>query len=165
MNLTTRRTQLIVAPLAFVRAVIADDRVTAAALVEATLPEDWPGSSEATEGLAVHAAALDEDPRELPWRIRLIITQQRVVGSINLKGPPDVHGDVEIGWGLVADARMRGLATEAAHAVIQWARAQPGVTRIIATIPPDHDRSQAVARRLGMQPTYEIRRDLPVWTI
>jgi RimJ/RimL family protein N-acetyltransferase len=161
--LITRRTKLIEAAPEVVRALVRMDRAAAGSIAGAVFPDDWPGNADASAGLALHLAELDRDARQVPWRIRLIVVDDTVIGSINLKGPPSDRGDVEIGWGLIVEARGRGLATEAARAVIEWAFESPEVRRVIATIPSDNERSQKVARRLGMQPTLERRRDLPVW--
>lgn len=163
--IATRRTTLLEAPPAFLRAIIAGDHARAGEVIEAEIGDDWPGSTEAEAGLPIHLEALERYPAELVWRIRLIIVAGRVVGSINFKGPPNEQGDVEIGWGLIPTARMRGYATEAAAAAIEWALAQPVVRRVIATIPPDHERSQHVALRLGMQPIAELHRGLPIWEL
>ena len=85
-----------------------------------------------------------------------------VVGSITLKGPP-LDGDVEIGWGLHADARGKGYATEASAAVIRWVAEHAGVTSISATVPDDNFPSQRLATRLGLCRSNERRRDLPLW--
>ena len=84
---------------------------------------------------------------------------------MNLKGPPDEHGDVEIGWGLHESARGKGYATEAAAAVIQSAFQQPYVCSMRATIADDNRASQRVAQRLGLARSHAIRRDLPLWKI
>ncbi|PYV46421.1 MAG: hypothetical protein DMG92_18090 [Acidobacteria bacterium] len=67
-----------------------------------------------------HLRELRADPTQLPWRIRLIVehSSNTVIGSINLKGPPDAEGDVEIGWGLNEGYRGQGYATEAAAAAM-----------------------------------------------
>jgi|SRR5580765_3642731 RimJ/RimL family protein N-acetyltransferase len=48
-----------------------------------------------------HLRALRSDPNQLSWRIRLIVerSSSTAVGSINLKGPPNADGQVEIGCG------------------------------------------------------------------
>jgi RimJ/RimL family protein N-acetyltransferase len=117
--------------------------------------------------LGWHLRALRTDPEQLPWRIRLIVerSSNTVIGSINLKGAPDAEGDVEIGWGLNAEYRSQGYATEAASAVVRWAFQQPGVRSVSATVPDDNDASQRVARRLGLTRTDSTRRDRPLWTM
>ena len=112
-----------------------------------------------------HLRALRADSNQLSWRIRVIVERasNTVIGSINLKGPPDDGGDVEIGWGLNEGSRGKGYATEAATAVVQWAFQQPGVCSVSATVPDDHASSQRVAQRLGLTRTEATRRSLPVW--
>ena len=115
--------------------------------------------------LSWHLKAIRTDSRQLPWRIRAIVESSSniIVGSINLKGPPSEHGDVEIGWGLIEGARQRGYATEAAAAVINWVVRQPGVTSISATVPDENQPSRRLATRLGLIRTSERRRNLPLW--
>jgi RimJ/RimL family protein N-acetyltransferase len=79
-----------------------------------------------------------------------------------MKGPPDARGDVEIGWGTNEDSRRRGYAFEATVAVIEWATSQSGVLSISATIPDTNTSSQALAHKLGMTRTSELRRDLAI---
>lgn len=115
--------------------------------------------------LSWHLSALRSDSKQLPWRIRVIVerSSNTVVGSINLKGPPDADGDVEIGWGLIENARRKGYATEASAAVVNWVVLQPGVSSISATIPDDNYPSQRLAARLGLIRTDESRRNRPLW--
>jgi RimJ/RimL family protein N-acetyltransferase len=60
--------------------------------------------------------------------------------------PSDVH---EIGWHLHPDWWGRGLATEAAGAVIERARSA-GLAEVRAVVAPENAASHAVCRRLGM---------------
>ena len=115
--------------------------------------------------LSWHLKALRADSSQLQWRIRVIVERSTntVVGSINLKGPPDEDGDVEIGWGLNEEVRGKGYATEAAAAVMQWAFRQADVRSVSATVPDDNKPSQQVARRVGLTRTTAIRRNLPLW--
>ena len=111
-----------------------------------------------------HLRALRADCNQVGWRVRVIVerSSNTVVGSINLKGPP-LEGDVEIGWGLHADARGKGYATEASAAVSHWVARHAGVTSISATVPDDNYPSQRLATRLGLYRSIETRRDLPLW--
>ena len=115
--------------------------------------------------LSWHLRELRADSKQLPWRIRVIVERcsNTVVGSINLKGPPSVDGDVEIGWGLIENARRKGYATEASAAVLHWVVQQPAVSSISATIPDDNYPSQRLAARLGLTRTGESRRNRPLW--
>jgi RimJ/RimL family protein N-acetyltransferase len=71
------------------------------------------------------------------------------VGTVLLLPLADADGptdEVEIGWHLHPDHWGRGLATEAAAALLKEA----ALPRVLALTDPDNERSQAVARRLGM---------------
>ena len=144
-----------------IEALIARDFERFAALTGFRFPPENPDVGD----LVWHLKAIQADDRHLPWRMRVIVgrSSNTVVGSINLKGPPNAAGDVEIGWGLIEDVRGMGYATEASAGVIKWARSQPGVTSISATIPDDNYPSQRLAKRLGLTRTSETRRNLPLW--
>lgn len=69
---------------------------------------------------------------------------------------PQGAGETEIGWVLDPRHWGRGLATEAASAVLDWGfgsgPGHPGLTHVTAMIAPDNDRSIAIALRLGLRP-------------
>ncbi|MDQ1584205.1 MAG: hypothetical protein QOF36_2259 [Microbacteriaceae bacterium] len=71
------------------------------------------------------------------------------IGGIEFFGPPDAGGTVEIGYGLVPDARGHGFAAEALAAAIAIARAA-GAKRIVANTSPDNVASQRTMRDVGM---------------
>lgn len=150
-----------------IQALIAGDIERADALTGLRFPVGWPNDPDARSGLPWHLGALQAGERQVAWRIRVIVERstRRVMGSINLKGPPNAEGDVEIGWGLTEHCRHRGYAVEAAAAVIGWVFQQPGVNWVSATVPDDNLPSQRLAAKLGMHRTGETRRDLPLWRI
>ena len=164
MELTTDRLILIPASVEFLRASLDRDFATADACHQITVPPTWPGHRDAIEGLPIHFRALQADPRELLWRIRLVVLRDDriAIGSVDLKGPP-IDGDAEIGWGILPSMRRMGFATEATAAVVGWVAAQPGVTRITATIADDNLASIRLAHRLGLAKTAELRRGLPIY--
>jgi RimJ/RimL family protein N-acetyltransferase len=74
-------------------------------------------------------------------------------GWCGIKPGPDgtpVAGVPEIGWTLHPDLHGRGLATEAAGAVLAWAWAHTEHPRVYAITTPGNAASLAVMRRLGM---------------
>lgn len=145
-----------------IECLMAGDAERAALLIGFAFPPDDPNRG---VDLSWHLRALQADCSQLSWRIRVIVerSSKTVVGSINLKGPPDMDGDVEIGWGLNEDARGKGYATEASAGVIDWVGKQPGTATISATIPDDNYASQRVAARLGLSRTNQTRHSLPLW--
>ena len=58
--------------------------------------------------------------------------------------------DAEIGWALTPKVWNRGYATEAARAVLDWARGQPGLRTIVSITRPENVRSRRVMTKLGM---------------
>ena len=76
----------------------------------------------------------------------------------------------EIGWRLARAAWGRGLATEAALAARDHAFAVLGLPELIAIVHPENERSQAVARKLGMHVERQVenpvlRRPVDVWAL
>jgi RimJ/RimL family protein N-acetyltransferase len=166
--LQTPRLDLLPATSEFLKMLMVEEYALAGELLDVIVPEGWPFEEAPRTGLPIHLAAIEGDPAEYLWRIRLIVLRstRTVIGSINLKGPPERKGGiVEIGWGVSVEYRQQGIAREAAQAVIDWVLSQPGVRRVIATIPDDNLASKGLARRLGMQRTHEFHRNLPVWEL
>lgn len=161
----TPRLQLVALLAEEIRALIAGNTSVAASSAGLVFPTGWPEDRDARDGLPWHLGHLERDVTHSAWRVRVVVDRASslVVGSINLKGPPNDEGDVEIGWGIDPSVRGRGYASEAAAAVARWASAQAGFTSISATIPDDNLPSQRVAARLGMVRTHEMRRELPLW--
>ena len=164
-TLESDRLNLVALLPADIEALIARDIERARTLTGVRFPPGWPNDHEARDGLPWHLRALQADKRQASWRIRVIVerSSKSVIGSINLKGPPNADGDVEIGWGLVESSRNRGYALEAAATVLAWVVRQPGVSSVSATVPDDNLRSQRLATKLGLVRTGETRRDLPLW--
>ncbi|CUR55651.1 GCN5-related N-acetyltransferase [metagenome] len=87
-----------------------------------------------------------------PWGPRHVVRafDGLVVGSIGFFGPPDVVDGVletEIGYGLVAEARGRGVATEAVRALLRHTD-RHGV-RVRASVLPDNTASLKVLAACG----------------
>ncbi len=79
--------------------------------------------------------------------------------------PPSV---AEIGWALAPSHAGRGLATEAATALVTMAFQHYPLHRLVAHLDPRNERSAAVCERLGMTREAHLRRDWPeadgTWT-
>ncbi len=82
-----------------------------------------------------------------------LIAQDRATGAaIGHFGPMQWEdaGEVELTWSLwTAEAEGRGLATEGAIAMQDWASAALGLRGAIAAVHRDNTASHAIARRLG----------------
>ena len=164
-RIDTARLQLVVLLPREIRALIAGDVEQASGLAGVLFPPGWPAADEAREGLPWHLRHLESNEHHRAWRIRVVVERATglVVGSVNLKGPPDSDGDVEIGWGISESHRRRGYALEAALGVIDWVLRQPCTKSLSATIADDNVPSQHLAAKLGLVRTSQIRREKPVW--
>jgi RimJ/RimL family protein N-acetyltransferase len=68
----------------------------------------------------------------------------------------------EIAWVVGLAWQRHGYATEASLALIGWLESR-GVARITANIQRDHEASEALAQRIGLQPTDEMVDGERVW--
>ena len=105
--------------------------------------------SEADERLARAADRLAGDPRFGSWAV-VERTAGLPAGTVLLKPLPDGDGEIEIGWHLHPDSWGRGLATEAALAVLTHGFAL-GLSEIWAVTHLDNVRSAGVCRKIGMR--------------
>ncbi|MCW2606040.1 MAG: hypothetical protein JWO60_733, partial [Frankiales bacterium] len=97
---------------------------------------------------AVRPAAEHGTPDDAP-AVWLVVEDGVVVGDCGLAGPPDDRGSQEIGYGLAAPARGRGLGTEAVAVLCAWLESQPDVHRVVAEVEVGNEPSQRLLARLG----------------
>jgi RimJ/RimL family protein N-acetyltransferase len=152
-DIETPRLKLVAMAPRFLELSLANERDEAARLIGADIPLDWPTSPEL---LRLRLRQLRRDPGLEPWLLRAIVWRdaQRMVGHIGFHGAPGAaHLDAyaphaaELGYTTFADARGRGIATEAARALMRWAYAE-GVRNFVVSIRPDNAPSLAIAQKL-----------------
>ena len=104
---------------------------------------------EAVELIELYMARLAADPRFGAWAV-VERSSDTPAGTVLLKPLPDGDGEIEIGWHLHPDSWGRGLASEAARALL--ARAfEYGLKEVWAVTHPNNRRSAAVCKRIGMR--------------
>ncbi|GAB2573708.1 GNAT family N-acetyltransferase [Streptomyces capparidis] len=86
----------------------------------------------------------------LNWVIHLR-EEDRLAGTVQATVTPEA---AEVAWVVGAPWQGRGIAKEAARALVAWLGAQ-GVRTVVAHIRPDHLASSAVAAAAGLSPTGE----------
>ena len=94
-----------------------------------------------------------------PWRHGFFIVDRdsnQVVGTAGFKGPPDNEGVVEIAYGVAPDYQGRGFATEAAHALVEFALANPAVATVRAHTLPGANASTRVLSKNGFRHLGEV---------
>ncbi|MGK5637189.1 GNAT family N-acetyltransferase [Streptomyces sp. URMC 126] len=101
------------------------------------------------QGIGLFAAELRED--------------RRLIGFVGLSVPrylPEILPAVEIGWRLGRPFWGRGLATEGARAVLDFALRDRGLARIVSVHTVGNDASEHIMRKLGMRCERETRHPL-----
>ncbi|MCP2321865.1 RimJ/RimL family protein N-acetyltransferase [Hamadaea flava] len=94
------------------------------------------------------------------WAVEVLETGEFIgmagLDAVDEEAPVD---GVEIGWRLARSAWGHGYATEAAIALLDYGFEQLGLPEILSITTIDNVRSQAVMRRLGMEPLTEFDED------
>ena len=91
----------------------------------------------------------EADPPVGRWAVRRA-EDDVAVGSITLRRMPPFQEDLELAWQFAPDHWGKGYATEAARAVAAWAF-EVSAHELFAVMRPANERSEKLARRLGMQ--------------
>jgi ribosomal-protein-alanine N-acetyltransferase len=114
----------------------------------------------------------EETKKELEWMINTCYAEygfgmwatihketEKFIGRCGLT-PMDIDGreEIEVGYMLAKEYWGRGLATEAAQAILQYGFEQVGLSRLICVINPGNQASSRVAVKIGM--TLEIDGDV-----
>jgi ribosomal-protein-alanine N-acetyltransferase len=76
----------------------------------------------------------------------------RVAGECGTKTPPRPDGSVEIGYGLAAPSRGRGLGSRAVAELVSWLDGLPEVKVIRAEVHVSNTASRQIVERLGFVP-------------
>ncbi len=73
------------------------------------------------------------------------------IGDCGTLGPPDADGRLEIGYGLAAPFRGRGLGIEMVRAMADWLAAQEFVRVLTASVEVGNEPSRRLLERLGFR--------------
>lgn len=88
-----------------------------------------------------------------PWQFGFAVIHKNdnaLIGTCGFPGPPDSKGVVEIAYGIAPNYEGRGYATEAAKALIDFARNDPRVKIICAHTLPEENASTSVLKKCGL---------------
>jgi ribosomal-protein-alanine N-acetyltransferase len=147
---------------AFMKAALAGRRDEATALLEAAVPEGWPHPAE-ERFFRRRLEQMQRDPEAQQWLARALVLRDPepiMVGHAGFHGEPGVSGTekpraLELGYTVYPPYRGRGYATEAALALMDWARRERGIHDFVASVAPDNLASLAIVRKLGFVQTGE----------
>jgi RimJ/RimL family protein N-acetyltransferase len=123
-------------------------------LLHAEIASGWEGFPEALPILRDACAAAPESQ----WGTVLFVlnTPRTLVGMGGYKGAPSVDGLVEIGYAIAPAHQRRGLATEAARALVERAFMDSSVAAVEAQTLAEHNASSRVLEKLGMKRIGEL---------
>ncbi|MDQ1684799.1 MAG: hypothetical protein QOC82_1536 [Frankiaceae bacterium] len=102
----------------------------------------WPHNDTA-DALAFTAAGA--------WTWLVVDDDERIAGECGVKAPPDAAGQVEIGYGLAAGSRGRGLGTRAVAAMLDQLADTGLVREVVADVHPANAASRRLLERLGFR--------------
>lgn len=152
----TQRLELVSMGAAFLRAVLARDIATAEGEIGAAIPPDLPDRL----GVFVtnRLAQLEADPSIQRWLARAMVVtdgdgRRQLIGAIGFHGAPDDQGRLEVGYRIEPEYRRRGFTREAVCGMFDWAAAEGGIHRFIASVRPDNEASLGLVRSLGFVQT------------
>ncbi|NLE56743.1 MAG: GNAT family N-acetyltransferase [Planctomycetes bacterium] len=150
--IVTNRMRLVPATVALAQAELTS-RAEFARLLSATVPDEWPPEILA-DALPTFLEFIEAAPDQIGWFVWYAIvrgpgeTSGILAASGGFKGPP-CDGTVEIGYSVLPRFQGQGFATETVRALVDWAFAQPGVSRIIAETTEGNVASMRLLHKLG----------------
>jgi [ribosomal protein S5]-alanine N-acetyltransferase len=134
---------------------LADDRCAVQQLLNCDIPVDYPLNR---MPLALRLKQIRTDATVQPWLLRAMIDRESraMIGHIGFHSPPPLDylseiapDGVELGYTVHPTFRRRGYATEAALALMNWARLQHNQRCFVLSISPQNLPSIAMAKSLG----------------
>lgn len=139
-------------------AALPEDREAACRALGAELDSEWPDPNL----LGVLRRHVDLPAGAECFGVWAMIERasRTVVGDIGFHGPPGDAGTIEVGYSVVPRRRRLGYATEAAGALVAWARSQPGINDIVAGCDPNNEPSIRILERVGFRRTGEENGEL-----
>lgn len=135
-------------------------------MLEAIADENWPALSGLLGGVSIAEHWLHfpeamvwmrdflrEHEAELKWWNYLIVHRNdvRLIGTCGYKGAPGPDGVVEIGYEIAEAYQGRGLATEAAKALVENALAHDAVKTVLAHTLAEKNASNQLLQKLGFR--------------
>ncbi len=121
------------------------------------IDEAWP-TKDTMDILPIINRVLEKDKVPSGFEFWMIVKKDdmKIIGDIGFHGKPNEKGEVEIGYGLVAQERGKGFGFEALKAIMDWAISQNSVKVIKADCLISNIPSARILKKAGMK---EIDRD------
>lgn len=119
-------------------------------ILDVTVLEGW---LEFPEVIQYAYEYLKVNPEVLGWWSYLLVHAKNnaLIGCGGFKGEADVSGTVEIGYGIAPEYRNRGLATQAAQGLIDYAFSHSHIKAVEAHTLTEPNASSRVLEKIGMK--------------
>ena len=150
-GLRTSRLDLVSLEAEFYESMLAGRRVRAEGLLGVPIAPGWEAGREGF--MALRLQQIRRDPTCQEWIGRALILrgpEPLMIGHCGFHGPPSAAGVVEIGYGMLPPYWGRGLGTECARRLIEWAHEERGVRRFRASVSPGNLASLRIVAKLGL---------------
>jgi ribosomal-protein-alanine N-acetyltransferase len=132
--------RLVPLPVIVLRALIHGDVAAASATAGVTLT---PYFLEYRWLWEIRLSQIHRDPSAGDWVVRAAVDGEKVVGHVGFHGPPDERGMVEVAYSVDPEYRRRGYAKKMLATALTWAKQDPRVIVVRATVSPANDGSLA----------------------
>lgn len=152
----TENLKLVPCELAYFEAILTDQKQLEK-MLGVTVFDNWfdfPGVA-GIEAIRFGYEYLKAHPDALGWWMYLFIhvKDQVLVGQGGYKGTANEAGMVEIGYAIIPAYRCRGLATEAAQSLVDYAFSHPHIEMVDAHTLAEVNPSTRVLEKIGMKNT------------
>ncbi|SDE19996.1 GNAT family N-acetyltransferase [Auraticoccus monumenti] len=147
---TTRRVRIEHLEPAVLRALALAD-LTAARAGTGTPLSPWLVDPVCVPIWRMRAEQVATDPGSARWVTGVVLDADELVpvGRAGFHGPPDGRGMVEVGYAIDPARRRQGYGTAVLAALVERARAEPGVVVVRASVAPGNTASLALVTRAG----------------
>ena len=147
-------------------AILKNDNVSLGKLLDVETPESWTEFKDAREAIPALIGFFESLGDDLSWGSYFIILQKehKLIGSCGFKGNPDFDNYVEIGYEVHPQFQSRGIGTEAAKALIDFAFTK-NIDGIKAHTLREENNSVHILQKLGFtfQGEIELMGEGPLW--
>ncbi|MEO8103180.1 MAG: GNAT family N-acetyltransferase [Betaproteobacteria bacterium] len=126
-------------------------------VLAAEIPSGWPPGEYDRGAVEFFRSQLAVNPQAVGWYAWYAVLRGDaarpaiLAGAGGFFGAPDSNGVAEIGYSIVPEFRVRGLATELVAALVVFALDAPGMRLVVAHTKPENVGSIRVLERCGFR--------------
>ncbi|MEO8765884.1 MAG: GNAT family N-acetyltransferase [Ginsengibacter sp.] len=164
--ITTERLKLIPFIREHYDAILQNDTVSLGKLLEVETPQNWTEYKDARDAVYALMGFFESLGNDLSWGSYFIVLEKahKLIGTCGFKGKPDYDNHVEIGYEIHPQFQRRGIGTEAAKALVDFAFAKD-IDGIKAHTVREENNSVRILKKLGFnfQAEIELMGEGPLW--